>query len=88
MLGAAPCGLERTELRGRKGEQTKMGSKEVVSFGRAVLTNITVEELESRLEMQLIAMPAAENCTGEGSCLGQCNPYVNCCKGGGCQGKE
>jgi len=58
-----------------------MNSNELLPLGKEVQANLTVEELESRLEMTFLHMTAVR-CNG-GGCLAQC------CEGGGsCLGKQ
>lgn len=58
-----------------------MDSKELVPFGKEVYANLTIEELESRLEMTFLSIEAAQCCKA-GGC------YAACCHGdGGCLGQ-
>ena len=52
-----------------------MDSKELVPLGKEVYANLTVEELESRLEMTFVHIDTDPCCEG-GGC------YKACCDGG------
>ncbi len=53
--------------------------REIVPLSHDVLANLSVEELESRLEMQILTVLAADgSCTGHVGCEGN-----TCCNGEG-----
>jgi len=56
-------------------------SKDLLPLGKEVYANLTIEELESRLEMTFVSIEAA-SCCNAGGCL------TACCHGGGCLGKS
>lgn len=58
-----------------------MDSKELVPLGKEVYANLTIEELESRLEMTMVSIDVDPCCQG-GGCFGAC------CKDGGCLGQK
>jgi hypothetical protein len=52
-----------------------MAISETVQVGQSVLTDLSVEELEQRLEMQMIALPDAD------WCIGNCDSQSGGCNG-------
>jgi hypothetical protein len=56
-------------------------SKDLLPLGKEVYANLTIEELESRLEMTFVSIEAT-SCCNAGGCL------TACCHGGGCLGKS
>jgi len=45
---------------------------EIKNLSRDVLANLSIEELEQRLEMQIIALPDADWCASKGNTCGSC----------------
>jgi hypothetical protein len=66
-----------------------MKDKELTILSQTVMVNVTIEELESRLEMQLLSMPVQpDSCIGKDACVGKCS-FTGCCDGGGsCAGRS
>ncbi|MGA2591963.1 MAG: hypothetical protein ABSH32_18790 [Bryobacteraceae bacterium] len=58
-----------------------MDPKELVPLGKEVYANLTIEELESRLEMTFVSIDTDPCCQG-GGCLNAC------CRAGGCLGQK
>jgi len=59
--------------------------REIDSLSGDVLANLTIEELEQRLEMQAVRVPGAEECTW--SCSSECSSVCSSvCEGVNCSG--
>ena len=51
-------------------------NNELQPLGRNVLADLTVEELEARLEMQMISIPETDWCLVDATNCGFCNPVI------------
>jgi hypothetical protein len=53
-------------------KQKEKEGKQIEQMGKGVLANLSIEELEQRLEMQILSLPIALN-----SCKADCGKFCN-----------